>query len=297
MSITWYRGIVVGVDGSEESLAAVDWAARAADLHDARLTVIATYITPLTPDPGIGNAIAQVRDAAERAARAARTRIGSRRPGDRDVEYVVVPGSASYVLSQRSKTCDLVVVGRRGLGVFDRALLGSTSSALAAAAPGAVVVVPTGATTGDPRRVRVGVDRDDEQDLLGTAFAEADARGCPLEALHVLADDPAPAGLSGTDAFATSWREAAYEGLADRVARWSEKYPRVTCSVTIRRGDRAAALLSDLTPEDLVVVGGKRHQPVIGRMLHSVPDAVLREAPCPVLVVHTGRRRADLPES
>lgn len=286
MSITWYRGIAVGVDGSEESLAAVDWAARAADLHEARLTVIATYITPLTPDPGIGNPVAQVRDAAERAVQAARTRIGARRPGNRDVELMVQPGSASYVLRQRSKTCDLVVVGRRGLGAFDRMLLGSTSSALAASAPGLVVVVPAGATTSDPRRVRAGVDRDDDPDVLGAAFAEADVRGCPLEVVHVSSTDQASSAFFDVEPFATSWHQEAGVGLADRVARWSEKYPRVTCSVTVRRGDPATVLLDDLTSDDLVVVGGQRHQRVVGRILRSVPDAVLRGAPCPVLVAH-----------
>jgi nucleotide-binding universal stress UspA family protein len=294
MSITWYRGIVVGVDGSDESLAALDWAVRAADLHDARLTVITTYTTPITPDPGLGNPVAQVRDDAEHAARAARARIGARRPGNRDVEVLVLPGSASFVLSQRSRTCDLVVVGRRGLGRLDRVLLGSTSSALAASTPGAVVVVPPGATTGDPRRVRLVVPVHAHPDALGAAFAEASARGCPLEVMHVSGADPAASALLEIEPFAASWHEAANAGLADRVARWSEKYPRVTCTVTIRRGDRVPALLDDLSPDDLLVVGGRQHQQVLGRVLGSVPDAVLRGAPCPVLVVHAQRRLAAL---
>jgi nucleotide-binding universal stress UspA family protein len=165
-------------------------------------------------------------------------------------------------------------------------LLGSTSSALAASANGAVAVVPAGATTGDPRRVRVGVDRDDEPEVLGAAFAEADARGCPLEAVYVLRDDPVVSALSKVDGFGVAWHGAASAGLADRVARWSEKYPRVSCTVTVRRGSAVAALLDDLTPDDLLVVGARQHQPVGGRVLRSLPGAVLRGAPCPVLVVH-----------
>lgn len=290
MSITWYRGISVGVDGSPESLAALDWAAHAADLHDARLTVVATYSFPVTSDPGVGNLIGELRDEAHRAAREARARLGEHRPGGRDVEVVVLPGSASSVLGQRSQTCDLVVVGRRGLGAFDRALLGSTSSALAATAPGAVAVVPAGAATGDPHRIRVGVTGDDEPDVLGTAFAEAAARDCPLEVLHVLGTDAISSALPEMDPVAASWGEAAKAELADRVARWSEKYPRVACTMVIRRGDPVTLLSNGLHRDDLVLVGGRRHQPVTGRMLHSVPDAVLRAAPCPVLVVHAHRR-------
>lgn len=285
MSITWYDGIVVGVDGSAESMAALDWAARTADLHEAHLTVVATYGVPITADPGIGGLIGEMRDQAHRAADAARTWLAEHHP-ERDAEVVVVSGDAAYELSRRSRTCGLVVVGRRGLGKFDRMVLGSTSSALAAAAPGAVAVVPAGATAGNPRRIRVGVDRNEEPDVLGAAFAEAAARDCTLEVLHVTDTDAISAALPEMDPVATSWREAAKADLADRVARWSEKYPEVTCTIVMRRGDPASVLRYGLTPDDLVVVGGRRHQPLMGRILRSVPDALLRSAPCPVVVVH-----------
>jgi nucleotide-binding universal stress UspA family protein len=293
MSITWYQGVAVGVDGSDESLTVLDWAARAADLHEVPLTVVATHAVPAMPVPGFAGSIRDAWEESDRAARAARTQLGSRRPGGQDVEHIVLPGVAAHVLSQRSTTCDLVVVGNRGLSVLDRVLLGSTSSALAASAPGTVVVVPTGVTALDPRRIRVGVGRDDEPDVLGAAFAEADARGCPLEVLHVTGTEPTTPALPELDPVAASWREADRADLADRVARWSEKYPRVSCTVVIRRGDPAAAVLQDLTADDLVILGGRRHPPVMGRMLRSVPDAVLRAAPCPVLVVHAERLRAD----
>lgn len=288
MSITWYRGIVVGVDGSDESLAALEWAARAADVHEARLTVVASHATPATPAPGFGDAAREAQDEARHAADAARARLGGRRPGGRDLEVIVLPGTAAHVLSQRARTCDLVVVGRRGLDALDRVLLGSTSSALASSSTGAVAVVPAGAATGDPYRIRVGVARDDEPDVLGAAFAEAAARDCALEVVHVTGSDPVTSALLSMDPVAASWHEAARTDLADQVARWSEKYPRVACALVIRRGSPAGALLEGLTPDHLVVVGGRRHPSVVGRMLRSVPDAVLRAAPCPVLVVHVG---------
>lgn len=88
---------------------------------------------------------------------------------------------------------------------------------------------------------------------------------------------------------AASWYQDARTDLADRVGRWLEKYPGVTCSIVLRHGDCASLLLQGLAPDDLVVVGGRRHQPVMGRLLHSVPDTVLRSAPCPVMVVHAHR--------
>lgn len=289
MDSTWYRGIAVGVDGSDESLAALDWAAHTADIHGARLTVVAAYPLPTTLAPGYGDLASTAKDAARNAAQAAQIRLGRHRPGRRDVEVIVLPGSAAPALSQRSTTCDLVVVGRRGLGVLDRTLLGSTSSALAASASGAVAVVPAGATTGNPSRIRVGVGREEEPDVLGAAFAEAAVRGCPLEVLHVTGGGPAASMLPAMAPVGGTWRTAPAADLADQVVRWVEKYPKVTCTMVIRHGDPASALLHDLTPDDVVIVGGRRHSPATRRALHSVPDAVLRAAPCPVLVVHAHR--------
>ena len=179
----------------------------------------------------------------------------------------------------------MVVVGRRGLGKLDRMVLGSTSSALAAIAPGAVTVVPTGAATGDPRRIRVGVDRD-EPDVLGASFAEAAVRDCPLEVLHVTDVTVASSVISERGPDASSRSEAAKADLADRVKQWSEKYPQVTCTIVVRHGDAASVLLNGLAPDDLVVLGGRRHPRVTGRVLRSVPDALLRSAPCPVVIAH-----------
>ncbi len=289
MDSTWYRGIAVGVDGSDESLAALDWAAHTADMHGARLTVVATYPVPTMLTPGYGDLAGTAQDAARNAAQTARLRLGRHRPGRRDVEVVVLPGAAAPALSRRSTTCDLVVVGRRGLGVLDRTLPGSTSSALAASAPGAVAVVPAGATTGDPSRIRVGIGRAEEPDVLAAAFAEAAVRGCPLEVLHVTGSDPTSSILPATDPVGGTSQAADAVDLTDQVARWAEKYPKVTCTMVIRHGDPASALLHDLTPDDAVMVGGRRHSPATRRALHSIPDTVLRAAPCPVLVVHADR--------
>lgn len=289
MNNTWYRSVVVGVDGSDESLAALSWATVTADLHGARLAVVAAHPVEADADPAAAGLAEEARERAHSAARAARERLHGWRPGGRDIEIRVLPGSAARVLAAQSTTDDLVVVGRRGLRAFDRALLGSVSSALAAGAPGTIAVVPAGAATDEPRKIRVGVGPVDEPDVLGTAFAEADARGRPLEVLHVTGTDPISSALLDMDPVAASWHEAAAVDLADRLARWSDKYPTVIYTVVIRRGDPVATLLHGLVRNDLLVVGGRSHSAVAGRLLRSVPDSVVRGAPCPVLVVHSHR--------
>ena len=290
MSTSWYKSITVGVDGSDESMSALDWAADAAVQHGARLTLVTTYDPPPTPGPELSTLVEDSRTEARHAALAAQNRLDGRHPRGLDFEVLVMRGAAAQVLAQLSKTCDLVVVGRRGVGALDRILLGSTSSALAASAPGVVAVVPDGAATDAARRIRVGVGRDDEPDVLGTAFAEAEARGCPLEVVHVLDTGPIASAMVGTYPSGVSSHEAALSDVTDRISRWSEKYPRVGCTVVIRRRDPVGRLLHGLTPDDIVVVGGRPHPRIVGRVLRSVPDAVLRAAPCPVLVVHSRRQ-------
>lgn len=292
MDNTWYRRVIVGVDGSHESLAALRWAARAADLHGAPLTVVAAHPVPPEAGPGLSSLGRDAHEQARRAAAAAREQLGPQRPGGQDVEMLVLPGSAARVLAQRATVDDLVVVGRRGLGAFDRALVGSTSSALAAAVSGTIAVVPAGALADVPRRIRAGVGPVDEPDVLGTAFAEADARGCPLQVLHVTGTDRVTSALLDMEPVATSWQEAAARDLSDRLARWSDKYPKVSYTVVIRRGDPITTLLRGLAREDVLILGGRRHSAVTGRLLRSVPDAVLRAAPCPVVVVHAHRQAA-----
>jgi nucleotide-binding universal stress UspA family protein len=285
MRSNWYRGIVVGVDGSAESMAAVDWAALAADRHGARLTVLGAYVTPpgnLVSTVDIADLRSDARYAVERSV----ARLNGALPGGRMVEERIVLGSPAYMLAQRSRSCDLVVVGRRGLGTWDRAVLGSVSGALAASAPGPVAVVPAGAGTGDPSRVVAGVSGDDAGPQLDMAFAEAQQRSCPLEVVHAFEPDPL-SELGGPSA----WRnDVVREDVADQVARWSDKYPTVSHTVAFRSGNAVDAILQQLGPDDLVVVGGRQHSPAVGHIRHSVPDAVLRQAPCPVIVVHEQRR-------
>lgn len=285
MTSSWYRGVIVGVDGSEESLGALDWAARTADRHGARLTVLSAYTRPpITAMPEAVRSLAEVRDEAQLAVDRAVARLGGARPGSRDVVGTIAQGTAAHVLAQESRYCDLVVVGRRGLGRWDRALIGSVPSTLAAAARGAVAVVPAGASTADPRRVVAGVGEDDEA-VLELAFAEAQQRGCRLEVVHVVESTAVQAEPAGDDGLAGSWPESAASDIGDQVDRWADKSPEVPFTVTLRTGDPADELLLGLAPEDLVVVGGRRPPTALDELMHSVTDTVLRGAPCPVVVI------------
>jgi len=120
------RRIVVGVDGSVSSKAALAWALRQARLTGAVVEAViawefpASYGYPVEPIVDVDwETLAQqvVRDAiAEVTATAEPSRIRSK----------VVQGNAAQVLVHESAGADLLVVGSRGHGGFAEALLGST---------------------------------------------------------------------------------------------------------------------------------------------------------------------------
>ncbi|MFI2363079.1 universal stress protein [Promicromonospora sp. NPDC019610] len=285
MGSTWQRGIVVGVDGSPESMAAVDWAALTADRHGAALTVLSAYVTPPSNMAGtMGVSVADLRADAHDAVEHAAARLDGAHPGGHGVEEQVVHGDPARVLAQRSAAADLVVVGRRGLGALDRAVLGSVSGALAAAAPGPVAVVPAGAARGEPSRVVVAVSNDDAGPQLDLGFAEAHQRACPLVAVHVREPDfTGGLDFGGPD---TGHQEAERDGVRRQVDRWAEKYPSVSDTVVFGGGNPVDVLLDELGPDDLVVLGGRPHSQTVGRLRYSVADAVLRRSHNPVIVAH-----------
>lgn len=288
MDSTWQHGVVVGVDGSPESLAALDWAAAAAERHQTHLTVLSAYETARDPMPGVQAELKDLRVASEQALHQAEGRLGGARPGGRAPEFEIAASAAAHVLVQRSREADLLVVGRRGLGKVSRALLGSVSSTVVAQAHGPVVVVPFEAGTGAPRRIVVGVDMPHEADrVLEPAFAEAELCGCALEVVRALDVSLLGDAMREYDSSGTSQRAATTEALEQDVRKWSEKFPTVAVALSVRGGPAASVLVDETTSEDLVVVGGRRHHRVAGRLLGSVTDRVVRESSCPVMVVRS----------
>lgn len=138
--MTQHRGrIVVGVDGSAESLEALRWAVHQADLTGAQTEAVISwdYPTAYGSAPMAGdfdwaaNAKVALDDAVELA-------VG---PAGAAVTRDVVQGHPARILLERSAGADLLVVGSRGHGGFAGLLLGSVSDHVVAHAPCPVVVV------------------------------------------------------------------------------------------------------------------------------------------------------------
>ena len=120
--------IVVGVDGSPSSVAALEWAARQSELTGATLEVIATWDWPAA----FGVAFSYVpsnfnpADDAQKVLDGALEAVRSAHPG-LSIRPVVVEGHPAPILVEASRGADLLVVGSRGHGEFAGMLLGSVS--------------------------------------------------------------------------------------------------------------------------------------------------------------------------
>lgn len=137
------RRIVVGIDASKPSRAALRWAAdeaRPGDhvevVHSWNLNAIAGLEAP-----HLNSATFEV-EASRLLREAVDEVIDPARGRELDVSFSPVHGHPAEVLIERSADADLIVVGRRGQGGFKRMLLGSVSRDLVQHAACPVVVVP-----------------------------------------------------------------------------------------------------------------------------------------------------------
>lgn len=138
--------VVVGVDGSEESAAALKWAAAYAAATGARLRAVLAWHYPAAVGPApVGVAPAAVSDDVRASmAEALAKAIAAAAPGA-DVEQQIGYGHPAEVLIGQSQEADLLVVGHRGHGKFTGMLVGSVSVHCVTHAHCPVVVVRTDA--------------------------------------------------------------------------------------------------------------------------------------------------------
>ncbi|NJC74055.1 universal stress protein [Planosporangium thailandense] len=288
--------VIVGVDGSPCSLAAVDAAAREAAVRGAPLHVIYAYVWPYIAEP-IGPSTADtlegdLHDDAEQLVREAAARARAAAPTV-DVRGEAVPGPATPVLVDRSRTAALVVIGDRGLGGFSGLLLGSVAVELTTHAAAPVLVVRGRA---DPRGdVLLGVDGSPgSEPAVAFAFEEAALRGAGLTAVHAW-DSPvrtAPDSMLPPIYTTDDVEDEEERVLAESLAGWRCKYPDVPVRRRLVCGPPRPALLDATGTAQLLVVGSRGRGGFTGLLLGSVSQAMVHHAACPVAVVHRNRTPA-----
>ena len=287
------KPIVAGTDGSEESLRAVDWAAREAVLRGLPLRIVAAAALPprmierqRQEVSGLGTVSGALCKDRDRALAAASGRVRAAAP-DLLVDVDDLAGAPARSLVEAGSGASMLVVGARGIGAFAAMVLGSVSRYASAHAPCPVVVVRE-ETTAARRQVGVGIgDPDRSAAALAFAFEEAALRKASLIALHARDMPYGEIGPAVWD-LATPGRlaleEEAERQLDSVLADWRGKYPDVQVSRDFVHAHPGRALVGLSAGADLVVLG--RHTthgalPGAGAVRH----AVLNHAHGPVVTV------------
>jgi nucleotide-binding universal stress UspA family protein len=136
--------VVVGIDGSAESIAALGWASRYAAATGANVRAVHAWHYPAAFGVPVGKAPEAVTGEVEQRMRDDLAQAVAQvypEPADRQVEMLVRYGHPVEVLIDESKEADLLVVGHHGHEAFTGMLVGSVSIHCVTSAACPVVVV------------------------------------------------------------------------------------------------------------------------------------------------------------
>ncbi|WP_370615981.1 universal stress protein [Mumia sp. Pv 4-285] len=270
--------VLVGIDGSDDSIRALHWAARYARTTGTRLLGLA-----VVPDD---IASSDAADDVETSLVAEARRI-LEADGTVDFEIEVRNGKPAEQLSRSSAGARAVVMGSRGHGTIADLVVGSVSQHVSRHAACPVVVVRE-QERADATRVVVGTDGSEEsRPALEWAFAYAEAAGVELRVVYGFRTSASsPATLSGYipttvgDEIAT-----AEELLAEIVAPYATRHPAVAVRQDAVPVPASVALADASAEAALVVVGSRGRGAFEGMLLGSVSQRLLHRAGCSVAVV------------
>ena len=271
------KRIVVGIDGSKGARAALAWAAAEAQRRHVPLHVVAAWtFAPLATLPFASESYEEFREIAQATVDES---VAALVPMDVTVTTRVVQGRPATTVAAEPTPGDVLVVGRRGLGGFERLLLGSVSHGVLRRSHVPTVVVPEGASERPTAgRIVVGVEGgSDDRDVVATAVEEALGRGASCSVVHVVDLGMAAAGLGGGEA-AKALLDAGNMIVESAIAAGARDGLEMRGEVVL--GSASGTLVDASRAADLLVVGRRSHG-----ILGSVADACAAHADCPVLVV------------
>ncbi|MFJ8632387.1 universal stress protein [Streptomyces sp. NPDC093568] len=292
------RPVVVGLDGSRESLAAADWAVREALRRGLPLRLVHAWEGGMSPDESELPELDAPRYWARRVLRGALDRLNERYPQVYlSAEQISRPAADALVAA--GDEAELLVLGSRafsGLGGF---MAGSVALATVARVTRPVVLVRADQTLEDEhepdaqgrpsahtpyRPVVVGVDPAQScEELLGFAFESAMLRAAPLRVVHTWQLPYVPHALEAKAR--RDVRAGAERVLESVLGPWREKYPAVEVTRLAEEGRPAPHLLDAARDAGLLAVGRRIRPARIGVHTGPVAHAVMHHVRCPVAIV------------
>lgn len=285
--------VLIGIDGSGDSRAALRFGATLAQAIGAKLHTLWAWQYPSDTVATIGRIALPDRDTADELFRDQLARVVEQELGDdaASVEMEVARGPAVTALRHRAKDVDveMIVVGSRGLGGFRGLLLGSVSQQLTEHARCPVTVVRRDATPLDPtlRRIMVGHDGSSHADEA-LRFAGELATRAGGEVIVAYAT-PTSVVVDDSDAGGV----VAPHGLHETVDGWCEPLREAGLEprIVVLDGDPRTELLNAAHDHnaDLLVVGTRGHRAVARLLIGSVAASLIRHNDIPVTVIPRDR--------
>jgi nucleotide-binding universal stress UspA family protein len=293
--LTVLRPVVVGLDGSRESLAAADWAAREALRRSVPLRLVhaweaASHELSALPE------LEAPRFWSRRILREAMDRVNERYPQVYLSAEQIARPPADALVSECAEA-ELLVLGSRAFSGFGGFLAGSVALTTVAGVTRPVVLVRADETStservpdtdGVPsthtpyREVVVGVDTAHIcEDVLAFAFESAALRSAPLRVVHAWQQSISP----GPGAKNTSAQDDAERDLARVLEPWREKCPTVEVHELVANDHPAHLLQGAAAHAGLLVVGRRNRRGRIGTHTGPVDHAVMHHVRCPVAIV------------
>jgi nucleotide-binding universal stress UspA family protein len=284
--------VTVGLDGSPESLTAARWAADEAGRRGLTLRLLHAWPS-LAPEPVRVPSEIDQNYWAKRLVHDAQAELQKRHPR-LTVVGELVADDAQHALLQAASESEITVLGSRGLELLESYFMGDISMPVVAQAERPVVLVraatdkempaPTAHAAG---HVVVALKLHGPcDDLLDFAFHSAAAQGVPLHAVNgrsLPLHAHAPWGADHD--IAEKVRQDARKHLNQALRPWREKYPHVEVADSIRLESPARAVVGAADGAGMLIVGRRRHHPVLGPPLGPVAEAAIHHARCPVAVV------------
>lgn len=266
--------IVVGYDGSEPSLIALDWAAARAAARSSTVEIVSVNASDLFDEMAIP---AVLQDAERRFRDIAKdTHVQSRRLNGR------MPGA----LLRAAERADLLVIGAHRRRPLRAALAGWRPLRTVARSSVPIVVIPDDWSDTEGR-ILVGVD-DDDSSSAAVDFAAREARdaGVGLTLVHAW-QMPVPT-MDGAVALLASpiEQKATHRRILDAVADTVlAAYPGIAVERILVNDNPSAALLTEARRSSLVVIGTHHRGPLAGAVLGSVGQDTVAQSRTPVCVV------------
>ena len=290
------RPVVVGVDGTSESMAAAHWAAAVADKFSAPLQIVHGM-----PDAGhlltgaaaaiLAAVVTEQRESAEATLKSVEEKLRG--------EFSALPifatrydETAETLLTELSRHARLIVLGSEELSPAAALLIGSTTAAVAAHSACPVVAWRGRNDTPTDGSIVLGVDVVETGAAAFTAaFEFASQFGVGIKAVHAWSEFRPLPGV--TNPYLIDWdglEAIQWQKLLDTVAPWTERYPDVEVTYFVEPEGTSKALLQHVADSQLIVVGNRGRNVLAGTLLGSTSLNMLHHSPVPVMVCH---KRSD----